>query len=64
LKDQLGDIHRAVVGDPKFGAEGLVKRVARLEREHTKLLLKAAAVAGGIGGGAAGAMKLLEHVIR
>jgi hypothetical protein len=60
----VSEIKRAVIGDPRFGVEGLVKRVARLEREHTRLLLKAAALAGGIGGGAAGVVKLIEHAVK
>lgn len=46
MRQEVSDVRRAVIGDEKFGEDGLVKRVKKLEDWRAWLMLKLAMVIG------------------
>lgn len=64
LKDDVLDIKRAVIGDPKFGQVGLVRRVQRIEEKQMKLFLKIAAIGAGMGGVVSAVAEIVKHATK
>lgn len=48
LFEDVSAIKRAVIGDPKFGVEGLVKQVSDLKKWRRKMDIRVAGVVCGI----------------